>query len=88
MGKVSNIIKYDGVSVGEDLYNAMNDKSVYEVYYHDGTMEQLKANTTQGKKLLIQFSQTQHPQLAGSKTHRFICIWVHLITPHTKMVGT
>ena len=73
MGKVSKIIKYYDVHSGEGLYNAMHDKSVYEVEYPDVTMEKLLANTTQGPIWLIQFSQKQHPQFSGSQIHRFIC---------------
>ena len=40
----------------------MHDKSLYEVEYSDGTMDQLTANISKWKIWLNQFSQTQHPQ--------------------------
>ena len=45
MGKVRKNVKYDGSSVGKCHYNDMHDKSVYEVYYPDGTTDQLTSNT-------------------------------------------
>ena len=37
MVKVRKSIKYDDKTTGEVHYNSMQDKSVYEVEYHDGT---------------------------------------------------
>ena len=44
MGKVRKRIKYDEINTGESYYNAMHNKSVYEVEYPDGAMEILTAN--------------------------------------------
>ena len=44
MGKFRKRVRYDDTSTGEGNYNAMHDKSLYEVYYPDGTTEQLAAN--------------------------------------------
>ena len=44
MGEVRKRIKYDDTSTGEGNYNAMHDKSLYEVEYPDGMTEQLAAN--------------------------------------------
>ena len=44
MGKFRKCVRYDDTSTGEGNYNAMDDKSLYEVEYPDGTTEQLAAN--------------------------------------------
>ena len=44
MGKVRKRFRYDDIITGEGNYNAMYDKSLYEVEYPDGTTEQLAAN--------------------------------------------
>ena len=44
MGKVSKHIRYDDTHIGEGNYNAMHDKSLYEVKYPYRTMEKLVAN--------------------------------------------
>ena len=44
MGKVRKRVRYDDKSTGEGNYNAMNDKSLYEIEYPDGTAEQMAAN--------------------------------------------
>ena len=44
MGKVRKHIIYDDTSTGKGNYNAMHEKSLYEVEYPDGTTEQLAAN--------------------------------------------
>ena len=41
MGKFSKSIKYDGLSIGEGWYNAINDNYLYEVGCPDVTMDQL-----------------------------------------------
>ena len=41
MGKFSKSIKYDGLSIGEGWYNAINDKYLYEVGCPDVTMDKL-----------------------------------------------
>ena len=44
MGKVRKRVICDDTGTGEVEYNAMHDKSLYEVEYPDGTTEQLAAN--------------------------------------------
>ena len=44
MGEFGKCVIYDDTSTGEGNYNAMNDKSLYEVEYPDVTMEQLADN--------------------------------------------
>ena len=46
MGKFSKRVRYDDTIAGEVNYNAMHEKSLYEVEYPDGTTEQLAANIT------------------------------------------
>ena len=44
MGKVRKRVRYDDTSTGEGNYNAMHDKSLYEVEFPDQTTDQLVAN--------------------------------------------
>ena len=44
MGKVSKCVRYDDTSTGKGNYNALHDKSLYEVEYPDETTEQLADN--------------------------------------------
>ena len=44
MGKVRKRVRYDDTSSGKVNYNAMHDKSLYEVEYPDGMTEKLAAN--------------------------------------------
>ena len=44
MGKVSKRVRYYDISTGGGDYNAMHDKSLYEVEYPDGITEQLADN--------------------------------------------
>ena len=44
MGEVRKRVQYDDTITGKGSYNAMHDRSLYEVEYPDGTMEQLEAN--------------------------------------------
>ena len=44
IGNVRKCIRYDGTSTVKGNYNAMRNKSLYEVEYTDGTMEQLSNN--------------------------------------------
>ena len=44
MGKVRKRVRYYDTSTGGGDYNAIHDKSLYEVEYPDGTTEQLVAN--------------------------------------------
>ena len=44
MGKFSKRVRYNYTITGEGNYNAMHNKSLYEVEYPDGTTEQLTAN--------------------------------------------
>ena len=44
MGKIREHVRYDDTSISKDNYNIIYDKSLYEVEYPYGTMEQLAAN--------------------------------------------
>ena len=44
MRKVRKRVRYDDTSTGKGNYNAMHNKSLYEVEYSDGTTEQLATN--------------------------------------------
>ena len=44
VGKARNNVRYDDTSKCEGTYNAMHDKSLYEVEYPDGITDQLAAN--------------------------------------------
>ena len=46
MGKVRKRVRYDDTSNGEGFYNAMHDKPLYEVEYHDVMTEQMSAIIT------------------------------------------
>ena len=51
MGKVRKRVRYDDTSTGGGNYNAMHDKSLYEVEYPDGTTDQLAANIVAGNMM-------------------------------------
>ena len=69
MVKVSKCVRCDDTSTGEGNYNSMHDKSLYEVEYHDGTIEQLTSNIT-AKSMLSQFdSEGHHYQLLTEVTY-------------------
>ena len=59
MEKFRKLIKYDDIITGEDRYNAMHDKSEYEVEYTDGTTEKLTANIT-SESVLSQVDSEGH----------------------------
>ena len=44
MRKVRKRVIYDDTSTAKGNYNAMHDKSLYEIEYTDGTTEQLASN--------------------------------------------
>ena len=44
MVKVRKRVRHEGTSSGKYNYNAMHDKSLYEVEYTDGTTEKFEAN--------------------------------------------
>ena len=51
MGKVSKRVIYYDISTGKGNYNAMHDKSLYQVEYPHGTTEQLEDNIIAGNML-------------------------------------
>ena len=51
MWKARKHVRYDGTSTGEGNYNAMHDKSLYQVEYPNGTTEQLADNIIAGNML-------------------------------------
>ena len=63
MEKVSKRIKYDDIITGEGKYNVMHDKSVYEVDYTDGTMDQLTDNMIAENMLSQVDSEGHHYQM-------------------------
>ena len=68
MGKVRKLVRYDGTSTGEGNYNAMHDKSLYEVEYPDGTKEQLSANILAGNMMSQVDSEGHHYQVLAEVT--------------------
>ena len=68
MGKGSKRVRYDDTSTGEGNYNAIHDKSLYEVEYPDGTTEQLEANRTAENMLSQVDSEGHHYQLLTGVT--------------------
>ena len=59
MGKVSKQIKYDDIRTGEGHYNAMNERSIYEVDHTDGMVEQPTTNIT-AEIMLSKFDSDGH----------------------------
>ena len=71
MLKFRNCIKYDDIIIGEVHYNAMHDKSVYEIEYHDVMMEQLTANII-AKNMISQddYEVCHYQVLTGLTDHK------------------
>ena len=68
MGKVKKRVRYDYISICEDDYNAVHDKSLYEVEYPDGTTEQLVANIIAENMLSKVVSEGHNYQLLTKMT--------------------
>ena len=68
MGKFRKRVRYDDTSTGEGNYNAMHDKSLYEVEYPDGTTEQLAANIIAENMLSQVDSEGHHYQVLTEVT--------------------
>ena len=68
MGKVRKRVRYDNTSTGKGNYNAMHDKSLYEVDYPDGTTEQLAANIIAENMLSQVDSEGHHYKLLAEVT--------------------
>ena len=62
-------IKSDDVSAGECHYNAMHDKSVYEVDCSDSTMDQLTANIIYENMLSQVDPEEHHCQVLTKMTY-------------------
>ena len=66
--KVRKRVRYDDTIIGEGNYNAMHDKSLYEVEYPDGTTKQLAANII-AENMMSQFdSEVHHYQVLTEVT--------------------
>ena len=63
MVKVRKRVIYDDTSTGEVNYNAMQDKSLYEVEYPDGTTEQLADNIVAENMMSQVDSEGHHYQI-------------------------
>ena len=63
MGEVSKCVKYYYSNICEGNYNATHDKSLYEVYYPYGTMEQLTANILAENMISKVDSEGRHCQV-------------------------
>ena len=59
MGKVRKRVRYDDTITGKGNYNDIYDKSLYEVEYTYGTMEQLADNTI-AENMLSKFDSEGH----------------------------
>ena len=68
MGKFRKRVRYDDTSTGKGNYNAMHDKSLYEVEYPDGTTEQLLANTIAENMMSQVDSEGHHYQVLTEVT--------------------
>ena len=66
--RVSKRVRYDDTSTGEGNYNAMHDKSVCEVEYLDGIMEQLAANIIAENMISQVDSEGHHYQVLTEVT--------------------
>ena len=68
MGKIRKRGRYDDTSKAEDNYNAIHDKSLYEVEYPDGTTEQLAANIIAENMMSQVDSEGHHYQVLTEVT--------------------
>ena len=68
MVKAKKRVRYDETITGEGNYNAIHDKSLYEVGYPDGTAEQLLANIIAQNILSQVDSEGHHYQVLTEVT--------------------
>ena len=68
MGEVRKRVRYYDTSTGEGNYNAMHDKSFYEVEYPGVTTEQLADNIISGNMLSQVYSEGHHYKLLTEVT--------------------
>ena len=68
MGKVRKRVRCDDTSTGEGNYNAMHEKSLYEVEYYDGTTEKLEDNIIAENILSQVDSEGHHYQVLTEVT--------------------
>ena len=68
MGKVSKHVRYYYISTGKGNYNAIHNKSLDEVEYPDGMMEQLSDNIIAENILSQVGSEGNHYQLLTEVT--------------------
>ena len=68
MGKVSKHVRYYYISTGKGNYNAIHDKSLDEVEYPDGMMEQLSDNIIAENILSLVVSEGNNYQLLTEVT--------------------
>ena len=66
--RVSKRVRYDDTSTGEGNYNAVHDKSLREVEYPDGIMEQLAANIIAENMISQVDSEGHHYQVLTEVT--------------------
>ena len=70
MEKVRKRVRYDDSSIGEGTYNAIHDKSLYEVEYPDRKTEQLADNIIAESMVSQVDSEGHHYQvLTGVTEH-------------------
>ena len=68
MGKVRKRVRYDGTSKVEGNYNAMHEKSLYEVEYPDETTKQLADNIIAENMMSLVDSEGHHFQVLTKVT--------------------
>ena len=68
MGKIRRCVRYYDKSTGKCNYNVINDKSLYEVEYPDGTTKQLAANIIAENILSQVDSEGNHYQVLTEVT--------------------
>ena len=68
MWRFSKRVRYYDTSKGEGNYNAMYEKSLYEVEYTDGTTEQLAANIIDENMMSQVDSERHHYQVLTEVT--------------------
>ena len=70
IGEVRKHVIYDDTSTDEGNYNAMHDKSLYEVEYPGGTTEQLEANIIAENMMSQVESEGHHYQVLTEVTDK------------------
>ena len=68
MGKVRKCVRQNDTSTGKGKYDAMYDKSLYEVEYPDGTIDQQSANIMDDNMLSQVDSEGHHYQVLNEVT--------------------